>query len=250
MLWWLAIGCGNLDARLTALERDVTALQVCAPGDPLPEPEPEVDDGTCPLAFGVDNPAVIPVSSQRVVIDPSCWASFGWHLDLAQAAVHLDGEGQPDGYEVQDVFDMDLRFALGLREGDLLLTVNGAPATAGSTPPDGRVHLVFGRGGTAFARDVDVAPAAFAGTCGAADPCAGIRPDGEFAYDVQRATYDAYFGNLEALQGLARAVPHRDADGEVNGYRLSGIRQNSPVACLGLHNGDIVTEVDGLPMSS
>ena len=47
-----------------------------------------------------------------------------------------------------------------------------------------------------------------------------------------------------------RTLLHRGADGSFDGYRLSGIRSGSAVARLGLKSGDIVHQVDDVPLSS
>lgn len=46
-----------------------------------------------------------------------------------------------------------------------------------------------------------------------------------------------------------RAIPHRGSDGEQDGYRISGIRRSSPVALMGLRNGDVVHSVGGVNLS-
>lgn len=50
---------------------------------------------------------------------------------------------------------------------------------------------------------------------------------------------------VSELERLARAIQHTNADGEVDGYRLSGIRAAGPLHALGLRSGDIIHEVDG-----
>lgn len=46
----------------------------------------------------------------------------------------------------------------------------------------------------------------------------------------------------------ARVIPHRGADGEVDGYRISAIRRTSVVAALGLKNGDVVHALNGIAL--
>lgn len=48
----------------------------------------------------------------------------------------------------------------------------------------------------------------------------------------------------------ARALLHRGPDGEYDGYRLSAIRRGSLPDRAGLTNGDIVTAVEGHPLTS
>lgn len=46
----------------------------------------------------------------------------------------------------------------------------------------------------------------------------------------------------------ARAIAHRGPDGEIDGFRISGIRRTSVVAALGLKNGDILHSLNGIPL--
>ena len=49
---------------------------------------------------------------------------------------------------------------------------------------------------------------------------------------------------------MGRAIPHRGPDGQIDGYRLSGIRRNSLGEKLGIRNGDIVHAVNGQALTS
>lgn len=73
----------------------------------------------------------------------------------------------------------------------------------------------------------------------------GITQLGENHYQVERRILEQYLGNLEGLSSMARAIPHKGADGEIDGYRLSGIRRNSPLSQLGIKNGDVIQSVNG-----
>lgn len=48
-----------------------------------------------------------------------------------------------------------------------------------------------------------------------------------------------------SVDAMGRALLHRDAHGNIDGYRLSGIRRGSIGDDLGLRNGDIVHAVNG-----
>ena len=49
---------------------------------------------------------------------------------------------------------------------------------------------------------------------------------------------------------LVRAVPHKAPDGTVDGFRVSGLRPDSPFARMGFANGDVVHEVAGVELTS
>lgn len=53
---------------------------------------------------------------------------------------------------------------------------------------------------------------------------------------------------LEDLSRAARALPHRDGEGVVDGYRISAIRRTSGLDLLGFKNGDILHEVNGVEL--
>ncbi len=78
----------------------------------------------------------------------------------------------------------------------------------------------------------------------------GVSELGEGKYEVDRALIDKYTSDLESLSKMARAIPHRGTDGEIDGYRLSGIRRNSLASQLGIRNGDVIHTVNGKPLAS
>lgn len=82
------------------------------------------------------------------------------------------------------------------------------------------------------------------------DTIEGIEKLGENRYAVDRSIIAKYLTDLDALSKMARAIPHRGPDGNVDGYRLSGIRRGSPLDQLGVKNGDIVHGVNGTGLSS
>jgi type II secretion system protein C len=78
----------------------------------------------------------------------------------------------------------------------------------------------------------------------------GITELGENRYAIERSLIDKYLGDMDALSRMARAIPHRGSDGEIDGYRLSGIRRSSPLSQLGIRNGDVIHAVNGSPLTS
>ncbi len=53
----------------------------------------------------------------------------------------------------------------------------------------------------------------------------------------------------DSLQSAIRMVPHKNGDGEIDGYRMSGIRRNSLFASCGIKNGDIIHSINGVTIS-
>lgn len=78
---------------------------------------------------------------------------------------------------------------------------------------------------------------------------AGVSKDGD-KFIVEQALIDQIMENPEQLYSQIRAVPHKGADGKVDGYRLSGIRRKSVFHKLGIKNGDIVHGVNGQGLTS
>ncbi len=77
-----------------------------------------------------------------------------------------------------------------------------------------------------------------------------IQKTGDNKYVVEQELVDKILENPEKLYSQVRVVPHKGADGEIDGYRLSGIRRKSFFARLGVKNGDIVHAVNGKPLTS
>lgn len=84
----------------------------------------------------------------------------------------------------------------------------------------------------------------------AGDEEAGVTATGDNKFTVERSVLDAALANPEKLASQVRVVPHKDASGNVDGYRLSGIRRKSLFYSLGIKNGDVVHTVNGRQLSS
>jgi general secretion pathway protein C len=98
-----------------------------------------------------------------------------------------------------------------------------------------------------------VAPAPIAATT-STDPTMaalekGIKKTGEHTYEVQRGTVDSLLGNMSMLSRAARIVPEI-RDGKAAGFRLFSIRPDGPFAMIGLQNGDVISAINGLEMTS
>ncbi len=55
--------------------------------------------------------------------------------------------------------------------------------------------------------------------------------------------------DVDAVMHQVRALPHKGADGAVDGFRLAAIRRGSILAGLGIRNGDIVQAINGYPLT-
>ncbi|HVV48829.1 MAG TPA: type II secretion system protein GspC [Polyangia bacterium] len=122
-----------------------------------------------------------------------------------------------------------------------------------------RVYLDFGGGRREYLELLDQPagappPVAAAPAAGPKDPLAealdkGIKKTGPNSYEVQHSTLDALLGNMGALAKAARIVPEMK-DGRSAGFRLLSVKADGPFAKIGLQNGDIISAINGLEMTS
>jgi len=125
-----------------------------------------------------------------------------------------------------------------------------------------KVFLNFGGGRREFIELLDTAtppPGAPAAPppphpAPSADPMAaelakGIKKLADNKYEVQHTTLDSLLGNMGALARAARIVPET-RDGKSIGFRLFSIKPDGPFGMIGLQNGDVVSAINGLEMTS
>lgn len=78
----------------------------------------------------------------------------------------------------------------------------------------------------------------------------GITKTGEYSWEVDSSLVADALGNIDSLISQVRATPHKGADGEIDGFRLSAIRRGSLLQKLGIKNGDVIHGVNGSPLTS
>lgn len=78
----------------------------------------------------------------------------------------------------------------------------------------------------------------------------GVTKLGDGKFQVDKSFLDGALANVETLATQVRAVPHKDADGNVDGFRLSAIRKGTLFEKLGVKNGDVIHAVNGSPLTS
>jgi len=109
---------------------------------------------------------------------------------------------------------------------------------------NGEIQIIT-MGGTEAAK-----PASAAGAPVTGGTEEGIEQISETKFVIERSLYERYMGDLDAISRMGRAIPHRGADGEIDGYRLSGVRRDSLGSQIGIKNGDIIHAVNGKPLIS
>lgn len=78
----------------------------------------------------------------------------------------------------------------------------------------------------------------------------GVEQTGENKFVVDAALVEEALKDPEKLASQVRVAPHKDENGQIDGYRMSGIRRNSLFKKLGIKNGDVVHAVNGQPLTS
>ena len=96
---------------------------------------------------------------------------------------------------------------------------------------------------------VAAAPAAAPADPFTAELDKGIKKVTENSYEVQRSTLDTMLGNMAVLARSARIVPEVK-DGKSAGFRLFGVKPDGPFGKIGLQNGDVISQINGLEMTS
>ena len=83
----------------------------------------------------------------------------------------------------------------------------------------------------------------------AVDLAKGIKKVTENKYELQRSTLESVLGNMSLLSRSARIVPEMK-DGKASGFRLFAVRPDGPFAMIGMQNGDIISSINGLEITS
>jgi len=84
--------------------------------------------------------------------------------------------------------------------------------------------------------------------CAETDP--RIEARGDDNWRIERDLVDAYTGDLDEAANLAWVGWHRNADGDISGFRVKRIRCGSVLHQAGFRNGDIITAVNGRPVTT
>jgi general secretion pathway protein C len=77
---------------------------------------------------------------------------------------------------------------------------------------------------------------------------AAIKKVSDTQFSVQRSFVDTLLSDPAALMRLARVVPHEE-DGKPMGVKVYGIRRAGPLGKLGLQNGDLLRNINGMSMA-
>jgi general secretion pathway protein C len=130
--------------------------------------------------------------------------------EIQETRVYLDNHGKTE--------DLDLL------EGSKVAAESAPVAAVAAAPPSGQ---------DAFSTEM----------------AKGIKKTGEHAYDIQRSTLESVLGNMSLLSRSARIVPEI-RDGKAAGFRLYSVRPDGPFALIGMQNGDVISSINGLEITS
>lgn len=97
-------------------------------------------------------------------------------------------------------------------------------------------------------------PAPTPSAAGGSDPLSiemdrGIKKLNDNKYEIQRSTLESVLGNMSLLSRSARIVPEM-RDGKAAGFRLYAVKSDGPFAKIGMQNGDIISSINGMEITS
>jgi general secretion pathway protein C len=155
--------------------------------------------------------------------------------------------------------DNDSKFVGAFRAGEKVkgATITGIDETRIHFDNQGKVEfldLLETEGQTPAATTPTPAPTTAAAAPAAGDALSqeldrGIKKTGEHTYDIQRSTLESVLGNMSLLSRSARIVPEI-RDGKAAGFRLYSVRPEGPFAKIGMQNGDVISAINGLEITS
>ena len=76
-----------------------------------------------------------------------------------------------------------------------------------------------------------------------------VRRIGENSFEVRKDNFSQAINNIGSLLTQARAIPYI-IDGKIEGFRLISITPGSLYDSIGIRNGDIIKNINGVPISS
>jgi general secretion pathway protein C len=152
--------------------------------------------------------------------------------------------------------DNDTKFVGAFRAGEKVkgATITGIDETRVHLDNSGKPEYIDLLEGEAAAAPPPPVVAAAAPTAGGGDALSqeldrGIKKTGEHTYDIQRGTLESVLGNMSLLSRSARIVPEI-RDGKAAGFRLYSVRPDGPFAKIGMQNGDVISAINGLEITS
>jgi general secretion pathway protein C len=77
----------------------------------------------------------------------------------------------------------------------------------------------------------------------------GIKKVGEHRYEVQRRTLESVLENVGLLSHSVHPMPEMK-NGKMAGFRLFAVHPDGPVAKIGMKNGDVLSSINGLEITS
>ena len=200
---------------------------------------------TCPPILGGKDPVVAPV-------DPPPQRSA---LPIRLLAIMYAPPPVPPQWSMAILRDNDEKYAGPYAVGSKIreATITDIQETRVWLEVNGRKEYLDlidkGPGPTVGAAPAPATPAAPAGDPLMAEMEKGVKKITENNYEVQRGTVDSLLSNMSVLSRAARIVPEIK-DGKAAGFRMFSVRPDGPFAKIGFQNGDVISAINGLDMSS
>lgn len=80
-------------------------------------------------------------------------------------------------------------------------------------------------------------------------PEVAVRQTGDTSFEIDRNDFERQTENLGPLLTQARVVPHFE-NGAINGYKIFAIKPDSLYMKIGLENGDVIQNINGIQVDS
>jgi type II secretory pathway component PulC len=178
-----------------------------------------------------DQPALTPATLQALLDDPEELSKLG------RVVPHTGPDGDFDGLRISAIRRGSAPDQLGLRNGDVLHTLDGHPLR--SMQEAMAAYNAVKSGGPTWTVELTRRGERQTLVLDPGQPV-GVEDDRPPSEDV----------DLETLSGMGRFLLHRGPDGSFDGYRLSAVKNGSPLDELGLQNGDVIHSVEGFDLRS
>src|SRR5215470_20005032 len=206
----------------------------CSTCDP-PKPDdaqknlPPVDENHPPITS-------LPLALLATIVaaDPSVSAATIFNTSTFKSGSYGVGDQIPDAGRVKRIHPKSVDFVnktTGRVERVELAPTNAPPVAAAPPPPPPAAEPANPDNDLLAAVDK------------------GVKKIDDSKYDIDRALVDKILADPTVAARSARIVPSIK-DGKPNGFKMYAIRPNSLFAKIGLQNGDTITSINGMDMSS
>ena len=159
------------------------------------------------------------------------------HANPARSVATVQGQkGKSLSYKIGDTIEKQAKVTLIERGKIVFFNQNNNQLEYVSLPEDDKLKISYEK----QASDVPLEDVL-------------VRQKSPGNFEVKRSDLEDYLENLPQILRKAKMIPHfvrRDGEMEIEGFRFSSIDKDSVYEKLGFQKGDIIKQVDGVPVNS